>query len=200
MLVWLALCAALVLSSVVYPVLAVATRTANLTQPHTLDGVAFAATDGVGSGNCTVVGGGVVTADDAQAIGWLNAHVTGSPVIVEAPGAEYSLCSRVSAFTGLPAVIGWGGHEVQWRTGWLAQGDRNQRFQAQIGAPDAIYTQADQNTVMSLLRNYHVRYLYVGEAERQRYPQADLTRYQTYLPIVYHQGTVTIFEIPERGS
>ena len=55
--------------------------------------------------------------DDAAAIRWLRANVEGTPVVLEDAGADFEPggpCGRVSTFTGLPAVIGWGGHEVQW--------------------------------------------------------------------------------------
>ena len=56
---------------------------------------------------------------DYEAIRWLNANIQGDPIIIEAYKDDYSLYSRVSAFTGLPTLMGWSGHEVQWRMGWL---------------------------------------------------------------------------------
>jgi hypothetical protein len=55
-------------------------------------------------------------------IRWMNENANDSDSIVEAPGCSYGLLggvplSRISAFTGLPTLIGWQGHEYQWRRG-----------------------------------------------------------------------------------
>ncbi|HEX3271146.1 MAG TPA: hypothetical protein VHR15_10895, partial [Ktedonobacterales bacterium] len=189
----------LIAASVVYPVLATSARTVNLTLQRSLDGIAYMANDNpTAFADCTQVGGGSNSGDDA-AIHWLNAHIEGSPVIVEAPGAEYSHCSSISAFTGLPAVIGWSGHEVQWRVNWLAQPGNEAILNDRLDAVNQIYTNPDQSTVMGLLRRYHVRLLYVGAAERQTYSGADLDRYASYLKVVYQHAGVTIYAM-EGGS
>ena len=188
----------LIAASVVYPVLATSARTVNLTLPRSLDGIAYMAKDSpTAFADCTQVGGGSNSGDDA-AIRWLT-HIDGSPVIVEAPGSEYSHCSRISAFTGLPTVIGWSGHEVQWRVNWLAQPGHEATLNERLDAVNQIYTNPDQSTVMGLLRRYHVRLLYVGAAERQTYNGADLDRYASYLTVVYQHAGVTIYAT-EGGS
>ena len=53
--------------------------------------------------------------DEYAAIMWLRENVTGTPVITEAVGGQYSNYGRVSANTGLPTILGWAGHEYQWR-------------------------------------------------------------------------------------
>jgi YYY domain-containing protein len=196
---WSAALVALIAASFVYPVLATSARTMNLTSPRTLDGIAYMAHDSPTTfADCRQVDGGSNSGDDA-AIRWLNAHIEGSPVIVEAPGAEYSHCSRISAFTGLPTVMGWGGHEVQWRVNWLAQPGHEATINQRLDAVNQIYTAAEQSTVMGLLRRYHVRLLYVGAAERQTYAGVDLDRYASYLTVVYQHAGVTIYAT-EGGS
>jgi YYY domain-containing protein len=197
---WTAALVTLLVASVVYPVLATAARTVNLTLPRSLDGVAYMASDSpTAFADCTKVGGGSNSGDDA-AIRWLNAHVDGSAVIVEAPGAEYSHCSRISAFTGLPTVMGWSGHEAQWRVNWLAQPGHEATLNERLEAVNQIYTNPDQSAVMGLLQRYHVRLLYVGDAERQTYAGVDLDRYARFLTVVYQHADVTIYAAPEGGS
>jgi uncharacterized membrane protein len=53
---------------------------------------------------------------------------------------------------------------------------------------------------MGLLQRYHVRLLYVGDAERQTYAGVDLNRYARFLTVVYQHADVTIYEAPEGGS
>ncbi len=178
----LALCG-LLLAAMVYPTLALAARSDNLSLSRSLDGTAYMAQDASNMG-------------DEQAIAWLNTHVSGDPVIVEAAQYnEYTHLGRISTFTGLPTLIGWGGHEEQWRFNWLAQPGRANVLGERLNAVKLIYTNTNSAFVLSLLRAYNVRYVYVGAAERQTYgPGAD--HFASFLTRVYQGAGVTIYEVP----
>ena len=60
--------------------------------------------------------------DEAAAIDWLRANASAGTAIVEGPGCSYQAVSgvpmnRMSAFSGVPTIVGWAGHENQWRRG-----------------------------------------------------------------------------------
>ncbi|MDK2971231.1 MAG: hypothetical protein PWP23_986 [Candidatus Sumerlaeota bacterium] len=68
------------------------------------------------------------TRDDAAAIAWLNANARPGDRLLEAPpdfniqaraplSASYSPVGRFAAATGIPTLVGWAHHELQWR-GW----------------------------------------------------------------------------------
>lgn len=100
--------------------------------------------------------------EDAAAIRWLRANITGSPVVLEAPGDSYTKYERVSAATGLPTVIGWRVHEWLWRSN-VADVD----FKAEDVR--RIYTSTDEDQVKRLLTNYDVSYIFIGSTEREKY-------------------------------
>lgn len=134
---------------------------------------------------------------DEQAIAWLNAHVAGEAVIVEAAQYnEYTHLGRVSAFTGLPTLIGWGGHEAQWRYNWFQRPDRVNIIGERLDAVNQIYTNPDSAVVLLMLRRYHASFVYVGQAERSLYSTANLGRFASYLRVVYHDANVTIYAVP----
>jgi len=81
---------------------------------------------------------------------------------VEAVGGEYSEYARVSTESGLPSVLGWPGHEIQWRGGTTEIGTREADIQA-------IYQSNDWSTIESLLKQYNIRYVYLGTLERIKY-------------------------------
>jgi uncharacterized membrane protein len=144
-------------------------------------------------------------------------HVEGDGVIVEATGGEYTGFARISTFTGLPTILGWGGHEVQWRVNWLNNPANAADFSRRSADIDAIYTSADQGQVLALLHQYHARYLYVGALEQWKYGGAGLTcslyvgdqsqvqhpvdlgRFAQYLAIAYQANGVTIYQVNEAG-
>ena len=182
--VWLVVLVALVAVALIYPVMAVAARSDNLTQPHSLDGTAYMAYDSENSG-------------DQYAIAWLNTHVSGDPVIVEAATYnEYTHLGRVSAFTGLPTLMGWGGHEEQWRYNWFLQAGRGNTISQRLDAVSQIYSNPSDSQVLALLHEYNVRFVYVGAGERVTYPNANLTRFSSFLRVVYQYDGVAIYAVP----
>lgn len=111
--------------------------------------------------------------EDAAAIRWLNEHVTGDPVVLEANGDSYSDYERVSAMTGLPTVLGWYVHEWLWRGDTGALNERAQEV-------EAIYTSTNQEDVKKLLEKYQVRYIFVGAREREKYAALNESMLQSH--------------------
>jgi YYY domain-containing protein len=97
---------------------------------------------------------------DAAAITYLRT-LQGNERIVEAEGGDYTYYSRISSFTGIPAIIGMPFHEYMWRgddTGW---------FNARPADIKLIYE--DPEKTSPLMKKYNATLLYVGNAERERY-------------------------------
>ncbi len=173
----------LVLACCFYPVMAFYTKANMFQGMPTLDGLAYMER---------------YHPDEYSAIQWLNQNVKGTPVIVEAIGGSFTEYARVSAHTGLPAVQGWGGHEVQWRgnaRGW----------EEREGDVDRIYSTTDVNTAKTLLKKYGVTYVYVGRLEREtrgsdgqpKYNATALGKFATFMDTVYQQGTTSIYRVRE---
>ncbi|HIU75270.1 MAG TPA: hypothetical protein IAC62_05270 [Candidatus Pelethocola excrementipullorum] len=116
--------------------------------------------------------------EDASAIRWLNEHVEGNPVVLEANGDSYSDYARVSAMTGLPTVLGWYVHE------WLWRGDTDD-LNMRVADIESIYTSQDAQQVMSLLEKYDVSYIYVGKYEREKFPKLNEGVLQDLGELVY---------------
>jgi len=172
----------LLLASTVYPLVATSQRTNNYAQrSNSLDGLAYMQYYSPG---------------DYDAIRWLNSHVSGDPVIVEAIGPDYSDYGRISAFTGLPTIMGWVGHEYQWRVNWFNKDLNELDFSRRGGDVDMIYTDAHPAIVLSLMARYHAEYLYVGPLEQAKYPAVDLHRFSAFMPVVYSAKDVTIYKVP----
>jgi YYY domain-containing protein len=125
--------------------------------------------------------------DDFAAIAWLNENVEGAPVILEAPGGSYAYEGRVSAHTGLPTLLGWAGHELQWRGDY----DEQARREPDI---ETLYTSVQPEEVLTLLDKYGISYIYVGSLERSRYPAAGLAKFAGLTDVVYKAGAVTIYQ------
>jgi Chlor_Arch_YYY domain len=134
---------------------------------------------------------------DYEAIQWLNQHVPDDSVIVEAfYNQDYSEFGRVSAFTGLQTIMGWLGHEYQWRMGWYAQSASNvENFNRRQQDVDTIYTSNNPQQVLNTMKRYNAQYLYVGLLEEAHYNKSNLRRYQSYMQVVYQSDNVTIYKV-----
>ncbi|GAB4577675.1 MAG: DUF2298 domain-containing protein [Anaerolineales bacterium] len=157
-----------------YPLLGMPTRANNFQNPWTLDGTASSYLSG----------------DDWAAVEWLKTAPFG--VLVEAVGGSYSGYGRISGHSGLPTVLGWPGHEAQWRGGYEEQG-------ARMGDVETIYRTGSWPQTEALLQQYHVRYVVVGNLERSTYGVNE-NKFRRYLTPVFEQGSVVIFEYVGRGG
>ncbi len=166
----------LIAVGLVYTILAVPARAAEHGNPRTLDGAAWLAT---------------ARAADYAAIQWLNTHIVGAPVIVEAPSDQYRAYvyeGRISALTGLPAVLGWAGHQLQWRGNYDEPARREQDLAR-------LFTTLDPNEARMILARYNVAYLYLGPIEREKYPFEGLAKFASMFPVVYTGEDVTIYKV-----
>lgn len=135
-------------------------------------------------------------AGGSASIAWLRANAPAGSVIIEAVGGQYDIEGKgfggVSASTGLPAVMGWPGHEDQWRGGHAVAKE-------QIGGRDqdvrTMYSSGDTNLVKSLIDKYHVRYVYVGPTEREVYGEQGLAVFDTLGTVVFQEGEITIYDV-----
>ena len=172
------------LAGAAYPIAGAYTRTNEFAQrSNSLNGFAYMQTYSPG---------------DYYAINWLNSHVSGDPVIIEAIGNDYSDYGRVSAFTGLPTPMGWIGHEYQWRVNWLNNPLNSVDFSnrtRQGNDIDTIYTDPHANVVLALMARYHAEYLYVGALEQTKYPTVNLHRFAAFMQVAYSADGVTIYKV-----
>ena len=118
---------------------------------------------------------------------WLAVNAPrGGSIVLEATGGQYSQFARVSSSTGVPTVLGWAGHEVQWRG--------NDRLFRDRGADiDRIYQSLDKSEVRPLLEKYSIDYVYVGGLERGKYPANSLDAFKGSLDVAFENLTVTIY-------
>jgi len=156
----------------VYPLLAIPDRVQEFPEAPTLDGTAYMAQD---------------YPADYAAIQWLNKHVEGAPVILEKPGGAYQYEGRVSAQTGLPTLLGWAGHEHQWRGNTIEQDKRT-------AAIRELFTTTDPQQTLTLLDEYDITYVYVGSLERAEFSADALQNLERLMQVVYERDGVKIYQ------
>ena len=121
---------------------------------------------------------------DYGGVAWLNTHVAGQPVILEANGDSYSDYERVSVATGLPTVMGWYVHEWLWRNNTAAQNLRADDIKT-------IYTSNDEEMIRVLIDKYKIQYIYIGTLEREKFPDLNDDILQRLGEVAFSDGKTT---------
>ncbi|HUV94611.1 MAG TPA: DUF2298 domain-containing protein [Anaerolineae bacterium] len=167
----------LLCASIYYPVAAAYTKTEGYGGQPTLDGTAFLQRE---------------SPAEYGAYLWLSEHAQPKDVLVEAVGEEYVAAhNRLSSWSGVPTILGWPGHEVQWR------GDDGEVLRRAADL-ERIFVSADQDEIMAILRQYGATYLHVGPHEREKHAidQSRLAWYASFLETVYSEDGVTLYRVP----
>ena len=126
--------------------------------------------------------------DEMAGIRWLESAPPG--VVLEAVGSQYSEYARVATYSGQPNVLGWAGHESQWRGGRDEIGTREEDI-------ELIFRTSNWEDAKGLLDLYNVRYVFIGSLERRTYRVSE-TKFGRFLgEPVFELGQVSIYEIPK---
>ena len=153
----------LILAMLVYPLIATPVR--HYKAEFSLDGLKFMRESNPG---------------DYYAIKWL---YNKSGYIVEGVDGSYSYSGRISAFTGLPALIAWPNHEVHWR-------ENGEEIAKRIDVVNRIYT-SECSVSRNLAKKYNITFIIYGNYERERYGNVDFS----CLEMVFESNGTKIFKV-----
>ena len=166
----------LVAVAALYPLTATQARAIDRFTPTagaTLDGMAYMQTAVHYEVTNSAMGEGsnLELVHDYRLIRWLQENLQGTPVIMEGQSErEYLWGSRISVYTGLPAVQGWNWHQRQQRT----FDPMPRMVQQRVANVNAFYSTTDPRVKADILQHYEVEYVMVGVLERARYPEIGL--------------------------
>ncbi len=166
------LAALLVAAAFVFPVAGSYARKDGFTRTPTLDGLAWLRDRAPG---------------DVGAIEWLNDNAADGDVVLESVGDDYSSFghARISTFTGLPTVLGWPGHELQWGHD---VGTRREDVAQMYSSPTAA-------GALDLLRRYDVRYVVVGPLELTDHGDAGVAKWDSLGERVFDGGGTVVWRL-----
>ncbi|MEW5827303.1 MAG: DUF2298 domain-containing protein [Chloroflexota bacterium] len=157
--------------------------------PHTLDSLAYMKYAQYWDK------GDMDLSQDYDAIHWMQENVQGSPVIVEAQTIEYQWGKRYTIYTGLPGVVGWNWHQRQQRGGVVPA----EWVEKRVQEIDTFYESINPFETRTFLEKYNVRYIIVGQLERNYYSPEGLAKFEQYNDLywkeVYRDRATVIYEV-----
>lgn len=163
--------AVMVLAGLLYPLGMSINRSGGFAGPATLDGTAFVARS---------------RPDEWAVVQWLNQNTPGNPVIVEAVGGSFAYeHARISSRTGLPAVMGWTGHENTWH-------GLGQEIAEREGDVRRLYA-GGQSDAQFVIDKYDVRYVIVGYLERQEFGSG-VDKFGRFMDVAFQAGDTIVYQ------
>ena len=128
--------------------------------------------------------------DPAQAASlvWIERHLERDDILLEAPVDSYSAVPRLSAASGVPTLVTWPGHEVQWR----ANGDAVAR---RLEDARRIFRLGAGEEALTIARRYGVTYIWIGREERRQFGAELAERFAAW-PLAFESGDARIVAVP----
>ncbi|MBM3947695.1 MAG: hypothetical protein FJ312_00345 [SAR202 cluster bacterium] len=163
---WAVVAVAVLVAALYYPFAAAASKAELKRSTATLNGLAHVAGESGG---------------EVEAVRYLRENAGEDTVMLEAVGGPYTAFGRVSSSTGVPTVLGWPGHELQWR------GD-DKAFQGREADVATVYSTTDAEEAKNLLDKYGVEYVYVGPREKEKYGVPGTFKFATFMERVVSSG------------
>ncbi len=148
--------------------------------------------------------------DEFAAMQWLRDHAATDDHLIEAVGNSYGdshgwFQSRFAASTGIPGVLGWYFHEVQWRGGSDQTITRAlPERAADIGTLFGTTNAADARRILA---KYQITWVIVGLTEEEGeghcsvpigcppYAAQGLAKFNDMLDLAFRQGRVSIYRV-----
>jgi uncharacterized membrane protein len=125
-----------------------------------------------------------------DAIAFLNTVPYGT--VAEAVGGSYSAYGRISKISGLPSVLGWPGHESQWRGGATEIGSRESDIKE-------LYISSDWDHTKLILDRYKINYVFIGSLEKSTYP-ISINKFEENLEKIFNNSEAMIFEYSPKSK
>ena len=86
----------------------------------------------------------------------------------------------------MPTVLGWVGHEAQWRGGYTEIGSRQAEIQE-------LYSTRDWESARLILDKYNIRYVVVGPLEYGTYALEE-AKFQQHMILAFEQDGTRIYQ------
>ena len=179
---WAAVFVVLLVGSLYYPAAAVASKGRLFGHRATLDGLAFVAQ--THPGEYPAIRHIIKTVERGDSV----LEAVGSAYFEEIDGVLISGYGRLSASTGVPTVLEWPGHELQWR-------GSSAPFEGREQDVATIYQTLDVEEAKELLAKYDVEYVYVGRREREKYGDEGMEKFSSFMDLDFESDGVRLYRL-----
>ncbi|MBI3070095.1 MAG: hypothetical protein HYY87_02210, partial [Candidatus Levybacteria bacterium] len=90
--------------------------------------------------------------------------------------------------TGLPTVLGWTVHEWLWRGTYDVPAPRIEEIKT-------LYETKELNTTKQLIKKYNIELVFIGDLERQKYPNLNEQKFESLGEVVFQADETRIYKL-----
>ena len=137
--------------------------------------------------------------EEYQLIKWVNQHTNRSSIVLQGSlvpcTASQSGCNdwdprlgRVASATGRPTVLGWEGHEQQWRTNHSLLEERQDDIRE-------IYTTTDPSAAKILISKYGIDYVVISKSELEIYGTKGKEKFKEFGSVVFEGTDLLMYKL-----
>jgi YYY domain-containing protein len=138
--------------------------------------------------------------DRQAAISWINGNIKGQPVMLESYGNSYTNYCQISAYTGLPTVVGWQTHEWLWRTSKKVTDGYSEIVKPRQADVRMMYEFTDETAARALFKKYEVEYIIVGLLERTNFQNINEEMLKSLGSVIFQNEGLYIIHIVDDGG
>jgi uncharacterized membrane protein len=109
-------------------------------------------------------------------------------VLVESKGQSYTKDSQISSETRIPTILGWVGHELQWRS------NHEEIFDRELDI-DTFYMSHDSEEIINIINKYSITMIILGPNEIEKYNINSLDRFLQFSEIIYENSEYKLLRI-----
>ena len=176
--IWIGCLSLIILLSVYYDVGSSIDKTNGFSSNPSLDSLSKVKSDNSG---------------ESELIQWLLEHAEPEEGMVEAVGPDYSNFGRISAFSGVSTILGWVGHERQWRGPHWNPSER-------LHDVRLIYESSNDEELLRLLEKYDIGYVVLGPRERSVYSDQNLAEMTEVLDLAFSANEFMVYRLKVDGK
>ncbi len=121
-------------------------------------------------------------------IRYLKDNSNHNDVLIETKGQSYTNDSQISSESRIPTILGWVGHQLQWRS------NHDEIFDREMDI-DTFYMSNDSKEIINIINKYSITMIIIGPNEIQKYNINSLDKLLHISEIIYKNNDYTLLRV-----
>jgi len=123
-----------------------------------------------------------------ELIRYLKENSNYNDVLIEFVGQSYTKDNQISAETRVPTILGWIGHQLQWRS-------NNQEIFDRESDIETFYMTENSEEIKNIINKYSITMIILGPNEIEKYNIINLDKFLQFSEIIYENNEYRLLRV-----